>query len=55
VATLGAAGIQHLPAILCGHASPEAVLVPSFPVMGLKRPFHLLGLLSNYLNKKYRT
>ena len=51
VAALGPSCSQHLPAVLGSHTCPETVLVTSFPVVGLKRPFHLLELLSNRLIK----
>jgi hypothetical protein len=51
MAAFGPSCCQYLPAVLGCHACPETVLVPSFPVMGLKCPFHCLKLLSNGLIK----
>lgn len=45
VTALGSPCGKHLTTVLGGHTLPETMLVPSLPVMGLKRPFHCRKLL----------
>jgi hypothetical protein len=45
--TFSPSGSEHPSAVFCRHPLPETMLVPSFSIVRLKCPFHLVKLLSN--------